>query len=102
MRPSASIPMMASDTWATRLARYRAAASAALRSEMSRAITWKAGSPPQVVRTLVTSMTLTVPSGETIRTSPCSKNWPGSVSWDSRSATTPRSSGWRKSVIGLP
>ncbi len=92
--------MMASDTWATRLARYRLAASAALRSEMSRAITWNAGSPAQVVRTLVTSMTLVVPSGATMRISPCSKNWPGSVSWARRSATWGMSAGCRKSVMG--
>ena len=65
-------------------------------------MTWYAGSPAQLVRTLVTSMTLTVPSLETMRASPCSTNWPSSLSWAMRSMVSTMSLGWTKSVIGRP
>ena len=51
---------------------------------------------------LVNSITLGSPLGRMHRTSPCSKNWPGSVSRASRSATAGMSSGSMKSVIGVP
>ena len=51
---------------------------------------------------LVSSITLVSPLGRMQRTSPCSKNWPGSVSWARRSATSGMSAGSMKSVIRVP
>ncbi len=69
---------------------------------MSRAITWNAGSPFQVVRMLVSSMTVEVPSCDLMRASPCSKNWPSSVSCARRSSMPGMSPASTMSVTGRP